>query len=349
MTKRVAFVLPSFAAGGSERVVLTLAKALARDRFVPELVVFEGNGPLAEARPADIPLTDLGQPRLRRALWHLIRALRAARPDIVISSLGYVNLALLACRPALPPKTKLVVREANTPSQSLRHGPYPRMTALAYRLLYSSADAVLCQHHKTLNEMAGRFHVAEEQLHFLPNPVDVTRLRAAAAKSQRVPGRGRRFVAVGRLTRQKGFDRLLELFAEADADDHLVILGEGPERDALAAMADERITLRGHEPNPWPQMAGADALLLPSRWEGLANVALEALACGTPVIATPESGGIAELAEAAPDGAVTVAPWGGPFARAMRAAKAGPSNNLLPPHYDSDVVAKQLMAILDGC
>ncbi len=349
MTKRVAFVLPSFAAGGSERVVLTLAKALARDRFAPELVVFEGSGPLAEARPADIPLTDLGQPRLRRALWHLIRALRAARPDIVISSLGYVNLALLACRSALPPRTKLVVREANTPSQSLPHGPRPGTTALAYRLLYPTADAVLCQHHKTLQEMASRFRVPEERLHFLPNPVEVARLRATAATPERVPGPGRRFVAVGRLTRQKGFDRLLELFAEADADDHLLILGEGPERAALAAMADERVTLPGHEPNPWPQMAGADALLLPSRWEGLANVALEALACGTPVIATPESGGIAELAAAAPDGAVTIAPWGEPFARAMRAAKAGPSNNLLPPHYDRDAVATKLMAILDGC
>jgi glycosyltransferase involved in cell wall biosynthesis len=349
MAKRVVFVLPSFASGGSERVVLTLAKALDRSRFVPEILVFDAGGPLAAECPADMAQHVLARPRLRQALLPLVRRLRRLRPHAVLSSLGYVNLALLVSRPALPLGTRLLVREANTPSQSLRNGPWPGPTALAYRLLYPTADAVLCQHRQTRFEMAERFNVAEARLHDLPNPVDVARLRAAAAVPQRLPGPGRRFVAVGRLTRQKGFDRLIDLFADAAPDDHLLILGDGPEREALAARAGERVELRGHEPDPWPWMAGADTLLLPSRWEGLANVALEALACGTPVIATPESGGIAELAEAAPEGAVTVAAWGKPFARAMRAANANPSNNLLPPHYDSNAVATQLMAILDGC
>ncbi len=326
-----------------------MAEGLDRARFSPEFVAFAAEGPLAAERPADVPLQNLDRPRLRRALLPLIRHLRSRHPDAVISSLGYVNLALLASRPALPLRTRILVREANTPSQSLVETPRPGATALAYRLLYPSADAVLCQHHKTLDEMASRFQVPEERLHFLPNPVDVARLRTAAAPPQRLPGPGRRFVTAGRLTRQKGFDRLIALFGQDESDDHLLILGDGPAREALAALAGPRVTLHGHEPEPWPWMAGADALLLPSRWEGLANVALEALACGTPVIATPESGGIAELAAAAPEGAVTIATWGEAFAKAMAAARPGDGSCLLPQTYESAAVADRLMAVLGEC
>ena len=76
MNPLIAFVLPSFAGGGA--------------------------GPLAELLPSDVPLTDLARPRLRPAMPALIGAIRRARPRAVVSSLGYVNLALLAGRRLLP-------------------------------------------------------------------------------------------------------------------------------------------------------------------------------------------------------------------------------------------------------
>ncbi len=58
------------------------------------------------------------------------------------------------------------------------------------------------------------------------------------------------------------------------------------------------MTILGEGRAPW--LAGCDVVLLPARWEGLPNVALEALACGTPVIAAREAGGIDEIARSAP-------------------------------------------------
>jgi glycosyltransferase involved in cell wall biosynthesis len=58
-----------------------------------------------------------------------------------------------------------------------------------------------------------------------------------------------------------------------------------------------RVRLIGFTANPWAWYGRADALLLSSRFEGMPNVALEALACGTPVVATPESGGVAEVGD----------------------------------------------------
>ena len=340
--RTVAFVLPSFAGGGAERVVLTLAAHLDRDRFLPTVVVLDGRGPLKQAVPARLEVHDLGRSRLRWAVPRLARVLRRLRPAAIVSTLGHLNLAVLALRPILPPGTRILAREANTPAQSLATVPRPALFRAAYRRLYPGADAVICPSRRIADEMVRDFSVPAGRVRVLPNPVDVDGIRAAAKPPRGERGPGPRFVAAGRLTVQKGFDRLIEMFARLDAAARLTILGEGPEEAALRALADRlgvgrRVTFAGFDPVPWAAYAGADAFLLSSRWEGMSNAALEALACGTPVIATPEAGGIAEVAIHAPSGSVTVAESGAPFAAAVSAVAPAPPEtprpSLLPPGF----------------
>ena len=80
----------------------------------------------------------------------------------------------------------------------------------------------------------------------------------------------------------------------------LTLLGDGPLRSELEALSkdlgmSDRIHFLGFRSNPFPIIRAADALVLSSRHEGMPNVVLEALACGTPVIATPAPGGLVEL------------------------------------------------------
>ena len=151
-----------------------------------------------------------------------------------------VNLALLAMRPLLPPGTRLIIREANTPLLALRRGrvPAPALMRCAYRLLYPTADLVLCQHQAMAEEMRTRFGVPVEKIAVLPNPVDSAWLRAGSPR--REPGPGRRFVAAGRLTHQKGFDRLIDMVADGGPGDRLCIFGDGPDRAALEGRVRER-------------------------------------------------------------------------------------------------------------
>jgi glycosyltransferase involved in cell wall biosynthesis len=350
----VAVVMASFAGGGAERVLLNLVRALPRMRFAPRLIVLDGAGPLAALVPPDVPVDDLRRPRLRDGLLPLLGTLRCARPRVVLSTMGYLNLAVLALRPLLHGPVRIVVREANSPAASLAATNRPRAAAWACRRLYPKADAVVAGSRAVVRELAGLTGLG--RIAVLPNPVDVAAVRAAAARPAREPGPGRRFVAAGRLVPQKGYDRLIRLLPALAPEDHLTILGEGPARDALMALAIEvgvadRIAMPGFAPAPWAAMAGADALVLPSRWEGMPNAALEALACGTPVLATPEAGGIAELAAEAPPGAVTIAAPDDAFAAALLAVRPAPPQglrpSLLPARYALDAAVEAFTAVLE--
>ena len=300
---------------------------------------------------------DLGCRRVRHALPSLVNALRRSRAHVIIPTMGYLNLVVLAFRACLPRGAKIFPREANLPTRSMDALPMPRLARAAYRHLYPRADGVICNSQAVANELRDLCRVPPARIHRIDNPIDIDVIRQAAATPCRAPGPGPRFVAAGRLTRQKGFDRLIDLFAEMAPDAHLTILGDGPDRTALVAQAakrglSDRLRFAGFESSPWPFYAGADAFLLSSRWEGMPNAGLEALACGTPVIAASEAGGIAEVAAEVGPSAVRIAAWGRDFLDAMRATRADPVRLLrpsrLPRRYWLEEAAAKMASLLNA-
>lgn len=109
---------------------------------------------------------------------------------------------------------------------------------------------------------------------------------------------GELLVAVGRLTRQKGFDRLIEACRMLQDEEYrfeLWILGEGPERENLEMMIrkyhlENRITLWGFVENPYPCIKQADILVCSSRYEGLSTVVTEGLILGKAIVTTACTG-----------------------------------------------------------
>jgi glycosyltransferase involved in cell wall biosynthesis len=208
------------------------------------------------------------------------------------------------------------------------------------------------------NEFIHNFYVSSEKAHILPNPIDEQLIRKMSSNVMERQNNGVRFVAAGRLVYQKGFDRLLRWFTNLeDKNSNLYILGEGPMEQELIDLATKlgvsgRVFIIGFCDNPWTWYASADAFLLSSRWEGMSNAALEALACGTPVIATAESGGIAEVAEQACVGAVTVVTTDRLFQKAMskvqeNSEKAVLRVSLLPEMYKIDNVINKIKKWID--
>ena len=353
--KKVVFVLPSFAGGGAERVMLKLANGLDRDRFETRIVVLQDNGPLRGEVLSHIRVHNLGGPRVRTALFALRRLLKELSPSVVVTTMGYLNLSVLfACAFGFS-GTRFVVREANEPEATLRATSWPGLVRMLYKLLYPRAGVVVCPSGVILDKLASQFGIPAERMALMRNPVDVDHIRSNA-QAVLPEADGIVFVAAGRLTEQKGFDRLITMFAAVSDRAQLWILGEGPLKAGLQQQAKDlsladRVAFLGFETNPWRYYAAADAFVLPSRWEGMPNAALEALACGTPVIATPEAGGIGEVTDLAPEGAVQIAANGAPFVEAMKSvekrSEARPRNSLLPHDFLLATVEGEFVRILE--
>lgn len=314
---RIAFILPNFQAGGAERVLITIANQLDRTKFQPVLIVLDDAGPLRSLVAPDIEVLALYTRYSWRAFIPLVKAVRGARARIVISTMAHMNMMVLLAKPWLG-GAAVVVREAVTPSYFADNFLKRTILQAAYYSIYPLADRILSPTAQVFKEMPAFLRGFKHKLQRIFNPVDAQHIRAsslidAGLRANVAAPEQRLFVAAGRLVDQKGFDRLITALAPWRGRDdwRLVILGAGPALEKLQTLRTKhglhQITLAGFDPQPWRYFAIADAFLLPSRHEGLPNVALESLAWGVPVIATRSAGGISEIAAQAASGDVLLA------------------------------------------
>ncbi len=352
----IIFLLPCFSGGGAERVVLNLLTGLHRRGYSVGIIVFNKNGPLLSMVPVDVPIYNLYTLTLKRSIGPLIKKLRQLKPKVVFSTLGYINVTLLIISWLLPRKTKIWIREANLPSISLPNNSYSKLMTFLYKSLYRKADKLICTSKRMKYEFISDFLVPKSIIEILPNPVDVDKIRTSFLPVKRFDKGGVCYVASGRLTFQKGFDRLLFWFSKLEnKNSTLVILGDGSLKDELIRESEllglqDIVNFIGFCDNPWQWYAGADVFLLPSRWEGMPNSALEALACGTLVIATEESGGIAEITTRN-QGEITITTGSRQFIQAMNKIKikekSAKFDSLLPEAYTQENVVSIFKEWLD--
>ena len=340
--------MPQLSGGGAERVILNILDSLHSKNYHTCLIVLKLEGPLVDLIPKGLEVHSLQASSLKGAIAPLIGKLRAINPKVIISTFGYINVVLLAIRFMLPKKTNIWIREANLPSISLYNNPYPKLMMFLYRLLYKKADKVICTSKRMQYELISDFLVPKTITDILPNSVDIKKIHNSQLPIKRFDNGGVCYVASGRLTFQKGFDHLLHWFSELkDRQSTLTILGDGILKDSLIREAElldiqSRVKFVGFCDNPWKWYKGADVFLLSSRWEGMSNSVLEALACNTPVIATEVAGGIKEVAEECKQNSIIIASDAQQFIGAMNKVKIKDKNfmlnSLLPERYKKENV-----------
>lgn len=288
--------------------MLNLAHGLAGRGLSVDLVLARARGPyLAEVQEA-IRLVDLGASRVLTSLPALVRYLRRERPAALLSALDYANVVALWARRLAGWPRRMAVNEQNTLSRSARQSARRRhrIMPLLARRFYPWAAYVIGNSQGVADDLRQLTGLPADRVKLLYNPIVTPELRQKARAPSSHPwfeaGQPPVVLAVGRLTRQKDFPALIRGFAQARLlrPARLVILGEGPDRAALAELVNELglrdvVALPGFVDNPYPYMSRAGLFVLSSRWEGLPTVLVEALYCGAPVVATDCPSGPREI------------------------------------------------------
>lgn len=306
---KILLLIPHLGGGGAEQVTALLANGLSCDKYEVHLGLITQADARLERATSELHVHALGARRVRAGAFRLLRLVRRLKPDVILSGMAHLNFLVLLLRPLFPRATRVLVRQNGTVSAALASGDLPRSTSLLYRLLYRRADRVICQTSAMSRDLAGQVGVAETRLAVLPNPVDIDAIRAAAEETPKQGaglnpcGPGPHLLAIGRLSKEKGFDLLLralavvrQRFPEAD----LTIAGTGREEAALKAECRElgleaAVRFTGHIDNPATYFPGASVFVLASRHEGLPNALLEAAAGGLAIVALPASVGLVDL------------------------------------------------------
>lgn len=211
--KRVLFVVPAFTngAGGAERVTSTILRHLDRGGLECHLATIQSGTEFLKDVPEDVIIHQLGASRMRYAMPGILRLVRRVRPNTILSTVAYLNVLLILARHFFPKGTRLLVREATTPSAFVaRDVRHPWLWKLFYRRVYAHADCIVCPSDSIQKEFRDRFHIPAAKLVRIYNPVDeVTVRNCAGAAKNPYSGDGPHLVAAGRLRREKGFDLLV--------------------------------------------------------------------------------------------------------------------------------------------
>ncbi|MGQ0713956.1 MAG: glycosyltransferase [Gemmatimonadaceae bacterium] len=336
---RALLVINDLRMGGAERSMVSLVNHLGRvhagivliepaadllDELVREVAIFslesDDGRPLSTralegaraaairprgAQPPGRMLLEL--PTLLRKAHRLVRLARATGSPVVSTFLNRAHTIALLAKLLFAPRLRVVINVHEMLSDHLERffSPVERRVMRAFISQgFPRADRIIAVSEAAKEDLVRHFSVPADRIAIVPNPIDGGRVRRAAAEA--IDGDLRQngaplIVAVGRLVKLKGFDILIRAVAalRSPLEPRLVIVGNGEERVALQALANElgiasRVAFVGTQLNPWKFMARADVVALPSRIEAAPNVIGEALALAVPVIATRCSDGVVE-------------------------------------------------------
>lgn len=277
------------ARGGAERFLLDLLNNLDRQIFSPTVILFKDKGPYyEELRSLNFPIFTLE----KRAgidflnIKRIYKILKEIKPQIVHTQLGGDIRGRLAAK--LAGVKVLISTEQNVnKGESLSRRLVKIITSFWTDVIVAISPAVA-------EDMKNRYLLAKSKCQLIiPNGIDLKKFPYHKNRPLQNPilvG------AVGRLTPQKGFDLLIKAWQELRLKNaKLVIVGEGVEKNNLqlkinSAQLENQIKLVGDIPDMTNFYQTLNLQVIPSRWEGLGIVALEAGASGVPILASAVDG-----------------------------------------------------------
>ena len=295
----IAFGITELNIGGAEKSLVEIVTRLDPSRWSPSVVSLQPLGPLtAPLRDAGIEVQTLDM----HGAWDSIRAyyrwkeiLKRKQPAVLVTFLFHANL--LGRHSARAAKVPVHVSGIRVAERAAKwHLALDRWTK-------RSSDRYVCVSQSVADFTCRSLHASSKYVTVIPNGVDLSRVDMETTLNVEQWGIASDelvLVAIGRLSTQKGPDVLIHALARIRSlvERHhvrLVFVGDGPMKEGLFTLAAKLdlspfVVFVGHQAKPFAWLKRSDGLVLASRWEGMPNVVLEAMAASRAVIATDVDG-----------------------------------------------------------
>lgn len=304
---RILFVLPRMVTGGVERVTLNLVAELLQGGHDCAFALRKAYGEFLPEAKSLCPVFEIAPKSLLQFIPNLSSIINTWQPTHIITA--FADIGSL---------TYLAIKHSKQNINWVHgvHGPHDIITAkpsfighLRFHLdnffaavVYKKANKIIAVSNGVRKNILEKFQCSENKVVTIYNPVlekkHLIEKRIDTTPANHSP----KIIALGRLTRQKGFDILIQAIHKVPQPWHLEIWGDGEEKENLQNLIDTLglktyITLKGNTNEPFKILRQADLFILSSRFEGLPTVLIEAICCQCNIISTDCPHGAAEILE----------------------------------------------------
>lgn len=297
---KIVFILPNLLPGGAERVFSIISQNIDKTKFKVTLLVI-GYSKDASYEIKDIKLHFLEKPRVSKGVFALIKFLTKNKPDVVMTANGHLN-TLVGYLTFLYPKTFFISREVTilTEMSNTYSSNSFKSKILGYlnRKRYALFDKVICQSEDMKNDFIDNYNIQPEKLVVINNPIS----NSFKLKTEHNLNEVKKFITIGRLSKEKGHLRLINILAKLDFPFLYIIIGDGPEKNKIFNQInnlglENNISHISFTKEIQKFLSESDMFLQGSYYEGFPNALLESCAVGTPVLAFNAPGGTKEIIE----------------------------------------------------
>lgn len=307
---RVCILITSFGDGGVERMLVNTARGMAALGADVDFIVNHADKPYLDAIKGRVNVIQIGNGGPRRLRARLLEYLDARQPRAVLTAKRADDNIAMRAKALASSEIRFVTRPGGTISAQLRErgaSPLRRWLRIRQvRKLYRQADRIVAVSQGVADDVSRLSGIARQQIEVIRNPNITPDLEELSQSPLSHPwyatGQPPIIIGMGGLRKQKDFPTLIQAFARlrAKREARLLILGQGRQHGRLRQLAmelgiSEDVDLPGFVSNPYPYLKQAQLFVLSSLSEGSPNVLTEALALGTPVVATDCQSGPREI------------------------------------------------------
>jgi glycosyltransferase involved in cell wall biosynthesis len=292
--KRIVFFTPSLNIGGIERVFLTYSEALIQRGYDVSYLICHENGDLSSIVPKGMEVLSLGNIKLTKSLFPLVRFFKKNPVDVFITGGEIPNSLSILAGILAGSKSKIIISHHNYFNVDV----HEHLLKLLIKLFYNKASHIISVSDGITRLLLSRG--IKKNVVTIYNPVDLSYIRTCSHADLNIALPPKYLLFIGRLGKVKNLPLLMDAYRILEKKDpfiELVLAGEGPMKETLENRISKyglskKVHFLGALENPFPIMKNASAVVLSSSSEALPTVILESFALGKTVISTPTNGAL---------------------------------------------------------